>query len=367
MGYLRFKLRRSRCRAEIRAAYVRPLPAGLMEWVRASPQPPRGPRFVRLATDRVDEFSGEPLGVFQVAYELKRSTDLLDEHRDAIEPLLAWFCANLPAPKSVTPQAIFWMCCDAEECVGKLWELVRVLQRCGVRVFMMQTDVPGKIAYRDDLQVAAIPFYDPPTRAAACPLRSFARVRIFAMSLPDWSLRRQLLLTSFDEALSEVDRLLAGPCEQRGNWDLAQGVRSPGGRVRAVDARIPLRRAMAGAKAAGQGRALVRAEISQHPVSSADAEAPGAAIGQGPGGVRGATDGDDPGVSGVSRRICPAPVFGPHERGSVAADPLVPHVAPTWPSSCPCGSDTESYSRYPRPLDRPLVEAIARRPAAPFL
>ena len=42
------------------------------------------------------------------------------------------------------------------------------------------------------------------------------------MSLPDWSLRRDLLFSTFDEALAEVDRLLAGLYERRGNWDLAQ-------------------------------------------------------------------------------------------------------------------------------------------------
>ena len=42
------------------------------------------------------------------------------------------------------------------------------------------------------------------------------------MSLPNWSLRRPLEFRTFDEALAEVDQLLAGPYERRGNWDLSQ-------------------------------------------------------------------------------------------------------------------------------------------------
>ena len=42
------------------------------------------------------------------------------------------------------------------------------------------------------------------------------------MSLPDWSLRRTLEFRTFDEALAEVDQLLAAPYERRGNWDLSQ-------------------------------------------------------------------------------------------------------------------------------------------------
>jgi hypothetical protein len=43
-----------------------------------------------------------------------------------------------------------------------------------------------------------------------------------AQTLPDWSARRELEFQSFDEALAEVDRLLTGRYQRRGNWDLAQ-------------------------------------------------------------------------------------------------------------------------------------------------
>ena len=43
-----------------------------------------------------------------------------------------------------------------------------------------------------------------------------------SQKLPDWSERRNINFQSFDEALAEVDRLLANPYERLGNWDLAQ-------------------------------------------------------------------------------------------------------------------------------------------------
>jgi hypothetical protein len=162
MGYLRFKLRRSRCRAAIRAAYRRSLPPELMQWVRATPQPPRGPgtRFLRLATDQQHPVSGEPQGIFAAAYELRDSGDLFPEQRRRLRDLLRWFGTNLAAPKRVPRRAIFWIRSDASDYVAKLWELVHVLHAAGIVVTMMHTDEPGQIEYRDDLQVAAIPYFD---------------------------------------------------------------------------------------------------------------------------------------------------------------------------------------------------------------
>jgi hypothetical protein len=40
-------------------------------------------------------------------------------------------------------------------------------------------------------------------------------------TLPAWSLRRELLFCSFDEAIAEIDRLYTQPHRRLGNWDLA--------------------------------------------------------------------------------------------------------------------------------------------------
>jgi hypothetical protein len=163
MGYLRFKLRRSRCRAEIRAVYARPLPLELMRWVRApSEPPPRGAGYFRLAVERIDPYSNEPQGIFTAAYDLRRRADspLTHDQRRTLNALLRWFNRRLPIPRRTTPRAIFWLRCDAGENVVKIWELVRLLRACGEVVTMMRSDDPGRIDYRDEFQVSAVPHYD---------------------------------------------------------------------------------------------------------------------------------------------------------------------------------------------------------------
>ena len=160
MGYLRKKLRRSRCRAQIDAAYARPFPPTVMQWLRATDQPLTGARFVRLSTDRVDRDSNEPQGVFAAAYELCDDIETQPRIRRELKDLLAWLDRHLRAPGTVPPRAIFWFRADATQCIDKIWELVTIVRDCGVEVSMMQTNTPGRMAYRDELQVAAIPFAD---------------------------------------------------------------------------------------------------------------------------------------------------------------------------------------------------------------
>ena len=160
MGYLRRKLRRSRCRAEIDHVMTRPVAPGLAEWVRATPQPPRGPdfHFIRLATQTIDDQSHEPQGVFAAAYELLRDQTLARRHREALDHLLDWFRDNLTVPKNVYPLSIFWFRSDAHPCIENIWRLIDVLRANDIIVTMMHTDKPGKVVYQDALQIAAVPF-----------------------------------------------------------------------------------------------------------------------------------------------------------------------------------------------------------------
>jgi hypothetical protein len=162
MGYLRRKLRRSRCRAEIACAMNRPVAPGLAEWVRATPQPPRGPEFhfIRLATQTIDDQSREPQGVFAAAYNLRRDHTLARRDREALDNLLAWFRKNLPIPKNVYSLSIFWFRSDAHPCIENIWRLIDVLRENDIAVSMMHTDKPGTIVYQDALQVAAVPYGD---------------------------------------------------------------------------------------------------------------------------------------------------------------------------------------------------------------
>ena len=160
MGYLLRQRRRARWRDEVRAANRRPVPVDLRAWVAAPPEPPRGHKFVRLATSKIDPESHERQGVFTAAYELRHGPLLTKDDRRELKRLLTWFGLNLRAPRDVTPRAILWFRVEAVECIDKVWELVRLRGRYDVRFDAMTSDHPGSRAYEDERQVAAIPFAD---------------------------------------------------------------------------------------------------------------------------------------------------------------------------------------------------------------
>src|SRR5687768_10368894 len=160
MGYLLRQRRRARWRDEVRAANRRPVPVELRAWVAAPTEPPRGHKFVRLATSTIDHESHERQGIFVAAYDLRHTPSLTKDDRRELKRLLTWFGLNLRAPRHVTPRAIFWFRVEAVECIEKMWELVRLLGRYDVRVDAMTCDRPGTLAYEDEQQVAAIAFAD---------------------------------------------------------------------------------------------------------------------------------------------------------------------------------------------------------------
>jgi hypothetical protein len=120
--------------------------------------PPRGGRkFLRFAVARIDSGSCQQLGVFQAAYQLRRSSRRNEGVREPLGPVLQWFGENLKAPHHVPTNAIFWFRSDADACVRRIWEIIHVLKAHGVLVWMTQCDYPGRVAYHDRFQVAAVP------------------------------------------------------------------------------------------------------------------------------------------------------------------------------------------------------------------
>src|SRR5688572_17543184 len=159
MGYLKQNVRRGPARREKLALLSRPLPPSVLRWLDAPDMPPVPEQvaYVRLTTDTIDASSGQFLGVFGAAYQLRRSGRASPDDARRLGRSLRWFGHNLHAPKQVAPLAIFWFRTDARLFIQKLWTLVRVLRRYGVRVTSLTTERPGRIAYRDRFQVAAIP------------------------------------------------------------------------------------------------------------------------------------------------------------------------------------------------------------------
>jgi hypothetical protein len=117
---------------------------------------------VRFIIQRRDTHSHQKMGVFQVAYEFVDSDEISMEKLCRLKSSLCWFERHLTIPErsKLDPRAIFWFRTAAHECIRRVWSLTRLLEACEVTADMVRTARPGYIVYRDDLQVAAIPFRD---------------------------------------------------------------------------------------------------------------------------------------------------------------------------------------------------------------
>jgi hypothetical protein len=124
--------------------------------------------FVRFVTPYRDEDSHRLEGVFQAVYRLRDEGRLRQGEAKWLEAMRQWFNAHLPVPtrfsldrgRQAHRRAICWFRADAAEHLGKVRELVALLERHGVPTRRLRTPRPGYIVYEDAFQVAAVPFRD---------------------------------------------------------------------------------------------------------------------------------------------------------------------------------------------------------------
>ncbi len=122
--------------------------------------------YIRFATDRLDEDTGKPLGVFSVAYQLIESESLQDYQYAEIRATLDWFKKNLPIPTRFTrsrrphreDKGICWFKVEAADCMKHVRYLVHLVAEHDVVVREIVTDSPGYLIYEDQHQVVAEPF-----------------------------------------------------------------------------------------------------------------------------------------------------------------------------------------------------------------
>ena len=117
------------------------------------------PTYVRFETHFRCETNGWPLGAFRVVPRIEDRADLSEWTQTLLRDTLCWFNANLPVPKAdvMDHRAIFWFHRQSEA-VREMWQLVSILRDEGVQVLLRRTDIQGRIVYRDDYQIAAIPY-----------------------------------------------------------------------------------------------------------------------------------------------------------------------------------------------------------------
>jgi hypothetical protein len=115
--------------------------------------------YIRFETPFREDKYREPLGIFRAVPMLEERVDLSTHSQDLLQQSLAWFNSCLPVPSSndVDSRAIFWYR-GQSQAVRETWQLVAILREEGVRIRLRKTKMPGRIVYRDDFQIAAIPF-----------------------------------------------------------------------------------------------------------------------------------------------------------------------------------------------------------------
>jgi hypothetical protein len=115
--------------------------------------------YVRFETPYQCESNRQPLGIFRAAGRVELRAELHDWTREWLRDSLDWFNERLPVPpsKEIDGRAIFWFH-PRSEIVREVWQLVAILREEGVRVGLRRTSIPGRIIYRDDYQIAAVPY-----------------------------------------------------------------------------------------------------------------------------------------------------------------------------------------------------------------
>lgn len=122
--------------------------------------------FIRFVTPRVHRYSGRETGVFCAAYRLKYSGLLTEDEMDQLDELLAPY-GDLQVPpvyrdESILEKrrdaAICWFKTRSRKMISHMYAVVGYLKYHGMPMALLRTDLPGRVLYEDEHQVAAIPF-----------------------------------------------------------------------------------------------------------------------------------------------------------------------------------------------------------------
>jgi hypothetical protein len=126
--------------------------------------------YLRFAIARKDEDSGRGLGIFHAAGDLRDYGDLEMWEANLLADIREWFNQHLEKPDRFTaskppfyrkqPKAIAWFKDTAVDHIGKVREMISILERHGVNVATYRTDRVGYVVYEDEFQIVAEPFTD---------------------------------------------------------------------------------------------------------------------------------------------------------------------------------------------------------------
>jgi hypothetical protein len=115
--------------------------------------------YVRFETPYHCDASCQGLGIFRAAAVVEVRAELPEWRREWLSDRFAWFRTHLPVPRygGIDRRAIFWFHPHAS-IVSEMWHLVAILREEGVPIALRRTNMPGRIVYQDEFQIAAIPY-----------------------------------------------------------------------------------------------------------------------------------------------------------------------------------------------------------------
>jgi len=132
--------------------------------------------FLRFVVSEIHPDSGVKNGLFDVAYTLRDSDEVSEEHRQALADHLAWFAKCLPKPKRFNrssskgyyrraTRGIAWFRDTATEHIARMHDMKRIVEMHGHLVEVIREERIGYVVYEDPVQVVAEPFADTRTEA----------------------------------------------------------------------------------------------------------------------------------------------------------------------------------------------------------
>ena len=122
--------------------------------------------FIRFVSGEMDESSHVLAGLFCAARRLWVDDDVPDYELDALDELRIWFGRNLWSPFDFLPEcelydrAVCWFKPSAREHLARAWELVSLLERNNILIWVVKSPKTGYVYYEDEEQVFAEPYRD---------------------------------------------------------------------------------------------------------------------------------------------------------------------------------------------------------------
>jgi hypothetical protein len=122
--------------------------------------------YIRFATPRVHRYSGRETGVFMAAYWLKYSGRLTEDEVELLDELLSPY-GDLKVPpiyrddsllEKRRDAAICWFKTQSRKMISQMYGVVGFLKYHGMPMALVRTELPGRVLYEDEHQVAAVPF-----------------------------------------------------------------------------------------------------------------------------------------------------------------------------------------------------------------